>query len=102
MLRSGTPATTAGTAAALALALLFSAQPCHADDYLVSEKHGLYKRQNTQSKNITFLHVNDVHAHLDEYRSSGRPSITFFNLNEQILTLLQVVTVPATRPRSPM
>lgn len=42
-----------------------------ADDYLVSERRSLYKRQNDVTRNITFLHVNDVHAHLDEYRSSG-------------------------------
>lgn len=50
---------------------LLAAKTALADDYLVSEKHSIYKRQNNQSKNITFLHVNDVHAHLDEYRSSG-------------------------------
>lgn len=50
---------------------LLAAKVALGDDHLVSEKHNLYKRQNTESKNITFLHINDVHAHLDEYRSSG-------------------------------
>ncbi|KAK9896117.1 5'-nucleotidase [Cystobasidium minutum MCA 4210] len=54
-----------------ALLSLIAVKTALADDYLVSERHNLYKRQNTQSKNITFLHINDVHAHLDEYRSSG-------------------------------
>lgn len=62
---------------AVSLLGLLAAKAALADDYLVSERHGLYKRQNSQSKNITFLHINDVHAHLDEYRSSGRHSITF-------------------------
>ena len=31
-----------------------------ADDHLVSSKRYLYKRQEVQTKNITFLHVNDV------------------------------------------
>jgi len=54
-----------------------------ADDHLVSSKRYLYKRQEVQTKNITFLHVNDVHAHLDEFRSNGVdcPRNTTENMN---------------------
>jgi 5'-nucleotidase len=54
-----------------------------ADDYLVSERYALHKRQEAASKNITFLHINDVHAHLDEYRSNGVdcPRNTTENMN---------------------
>lgn len=61
---------------------LLAAKTVFADDYLVSEKHTLYKRQNPTSKNITFLHVNDVHAHLDEYRSSGTPPVSIYTVTD--------------------
>lgn len=40
-------------------------------DRLVSSR-ALAKRQSTEAAyNITIFHVNDVHAHLDEFRSTG-------------------------------
>ncbi|KAL0574758.1 hypothetical protein V5O48_007205 [Marasmius crinis-equi] len=33
--------------------------------------NGLLKRGESEQYNITIFHINDVHAHLDEYRSSG-------------------------------
>ncbi|KAL7416609.1 Metallo-dependent phosphatase-like protein [Mrakia frigida] len=62
--------------------------------HLVSEdfaSHHLQARNGDGSKqdstyNVTFLHINDVHAHLDEYRSSGvdcpRNSTDIFNVTK--------------------
>ncbi|CED84792.1 5' nucleotidase [Phaffia rhodozyma] len=46
------------------------------DDHLVSSDYlssNLHKRHwdDQGNYNITFIHVNDVHAHLDQYRASG-------------------------------
>ncbi|KAF9023510.1 5'-nucleotidase [Hymenopellis radicata] len=41
-------------------------------DRLVSSHGNLDKRQSTEAGyNITIFHINDVHAHLDEFRSTG-------------------------------
>lgn len=48
-----------------------------ADDVLVSRRYAetrLHKRAaeaEQETFNITFFHINDVHAHLDEFKSSG-------------------------------
>jgi 5'-nucleotidase len=64
--------TSALKAAAVSACLLGLVGPSVGDDHLVSERLSLYKRQQAATKNITFLHINDVHAHLDEFRSSGQ------------------------------
>jgi 5'-nucleotidase len=55
--------------AALAASMLVSG--ASAVDHLYSKRH-LNKRQDAGSNfNISFYHINDVHAHLDEFSSSG-------------------------------
>lgn len=57
-----------------AAALLVASQALAAD-HLVSERAHLLKRHSGSdgpaTKNVTFLHINDVHAHLDEFASGG-------------------------------
>ncbi|KAG9252994.1 Metallo-dependent phosphatase-like protein [Emericellopsis atlantica] len=57
----------------IALALSAFAGSALADDVLFSKRHSDMKRQvNDQGQwNVSFFHVNDVHAHLDEFSSSG-------------------------------
>lgn len=64
-----------------AAAALFIASQTLAADHLVSERAHLLKRQADAAapatKNVTFLHINDVHAHLDEFASGGLSPPTF-------------------------
>src|SRR5689334_2026655 len=56
-------------AAVAAASLLISSSA--AVDHLYSKRH-LNKRQEAGNNfNISFYHINDVHAHLDEFSSSG-------------------------------
>lgn len=59
------------------LTFLLSAITCFtvvvAEDVLISERHRLSKRfiDAEGNYNISFYHINDVHAHLDEFNSAG-------------------------------
>lgn len=54
--------------AAFFIALLTS--PVHAEDVLLSRRR-TSKRSESETFDITFFHINDVHAHLDQFSSSG-------------------------------
>ncbi|KAF2222716.1 5'-nucleotidase [Elsinoe ampelina] len=41
-----------------------------AEDHLISKRNGLQKRSEGENFDLTFFHINDVHAHLDEFRAS--------------------------------
>lgn len=59
------------------LTLLLSAATCFTavagEDVLISERHKLSKRfiDADGNYNISFYHINDVHAHLDQFNSAG-------------------------------
>ncbi|KAL4778589.1 Metallo-dependent phosphatase-like protein [Aspergillus varians] len=55
----------------LSLAALAVAGTVVADDYLYSKRLAKRFVDNDGNYNVSFFHVNDVHAHLDEYASSG-------------------------------
>ncbi|OJJ08929.1 hypothetical protein ASPVEDRAFT_90136 [Aspergillus versicolor CBS 583.65] len=55
----------------LSLAALAVAGTVSADDYLYSRRLAKRFVDNDGNYNVSFFHVNDIHAHLDEFSSSG-------------------------------
>ncbi|KAL2829620.1 Metallo-dependent phosphatase-like protein [Aspergillus pseudoustus] len=55
----------------LALAALVLAGTAVADDYLYSRRLAKRFVDDDGHYNVTFFHINDVHAHLDQFSSSG-------------------------------
>ncbi|KAK4096012.1 Metallo-dependent phosphatase [Parathielavia hyrcaniae] len=86
----------------LAGACLLSAALAAKEDHLVSRRPSLSKRfiDEAGNYNISFYHLNDVHAHLDEFSSSGtdctRPERGCFGGYARVKTVLK-----ETRPSHP-
>jgi 5'-nucleotidase len=78
--------------ASLAIAALAAASPALADDVLTSKRMAKRFIDDEGHFNMSFIHINDVHAHLDEFSSSGtdctRPERGCFGGIARIKTVL--------------